>query len=888
MTELEWQTRRDRINKRLTSLSSPWKIISYKEGLNLSALSAHAVEEFPTANGPADYALVVGGRLLGIIEAKKVGVGPQNVLEQAKRYSAGLPEQVGSWGDYRAPFLYSTNGEKILHLDVRAERNLPRDLSNFHTPEALLEMLGRSPLPLRQTPDISTNRLWPFQKRAIEAIEKAIEEGKRHMLVAMATGTGKTFMTVSQIYRLLRSGDFKRILFLVDRRALAAQAVREFASFSTPRGSKFNQEYSIFSQRFHREDMEEHEKFDPQVIPTEYLTSPKSSHTFVYVCTIQRMTMNLFGQSFKEPDGAGPDEDASLLSIPNHAIDLIIADECHRGYSSSETAIWRQVIEYFDAVKVGLTATPAYHSLSLFEEIVFRYTTNEAVEDGFLVDYDAVSVKSNVLIEGAFLKEGEHVGLVDRETGKETYDELEEEREFPAEAVERQITAPDTNQKIIDEIAQYAFEFEAEHGRFPKTLIFAVNDIAHISHADQIVTICKKAFGRGDNFVQKITGSPSVDRPLQKIREFRNRPRPSVVITVDMLSTGVDIPSLEFIVFMRPVKSRILWVQMLGRGTRKCLDINKEKFTIFDCFNGSLIEYFKNTSDFKVDPPQKEAIPLHKVIENIYQNHDRAYYTSVLIRRLRRVERTMSGTARENFASWIPDGDIGKLADELRTDLKDDFAGTMKLLRNPDFQDLLINYDRAKPSFLRAYEVQDEVSSEILFRCGKSQLKPTDYLEAFSQFVKENPEQIEAINILLRRPKDWGTSVLNDLRNKLGQNSFAEADLRKAHKVVYNKALADIISMVKHAAVEQEPVLNVEERVDQALAELRTNHSFSEEQELWLSYIRDHLVANLTIDIEDFDTVPVLDQRGGKATAAKIFGSELATLLKEINRLVAA
>ncbi len=891
MQELEWQTRRERINTKLLALPSPWVLTRYSERLELSSLQCHAVEEFPTANGPADYALFVRGQLLGIIEAKKVSVGPENVLEQAKRYSQGATDTLGNWNGHRVPFLYSTNGEKIWFLDVRDPSNLPRELSSFHTPEAVAEMLNRSPVPLQSPPDVQLEKLRGYQERAIEAIERAIGQGKRNLLVAMATGTGKTFLTVSQIYRLLLSGDFRRILFLVDRRVLAAQAVREFASFATPRGNKFSQEFEVYSQRFHREDFAEDEKFEPNVLPNAYLTSPTSSHTFVYVSTIQRMTVNLFGwQRSFEQNRSDPDYEPEVeqLSIPNHAFDLIIADECHRGYTASETAIWRDVMQYFDAVRIGLTATPAPHSLSLFKEVVYRYTTEEAIEDGYLVDYDAVKIKSDVLINGAFLKEGEHVGIVDRITGAEKYDELEDEREYSADEIEHRITSPKTNKKIIQELARHAFEFEVINGRFPKTLIFAVNDLPHVSHADQVVAVCKEVFGRGDNFVQKITGSPSVDRPLQKIREFRNRPLPMIAVTVDMLTTGVDIPSLEFIVFMRPVKSRILWVQMLGRGTRKCDDIKKESFTIFDCFDGTLIEYFRNTTDFQVEPPEKETVPLAQVIENIYQNVDRKYYTKVLIKRLRRIERTMSGEARELFKAWIDEGDIAKFADQLRQKIEDNFTDTMKLLRNKQFQDLLLNYPRAIPSFLIGYEVKDDVTSEVLFRRGDEYLKPEDYLSAFSRFVRENPAHIEAFNILLERPKDWNTDVLIELRAKLQQSAFPEIELRKAHRVVYAKALADVISMVKHAAREQEPVLDAPERADKALVALRAKHEFSEEQDKWLGFIRQHLISNLTIGLDDFDLVPVFDQRGGLRSAEKAFGKGLPALLKEINRLMAA
>lgn len=892
--ELEWQTRRDRINKKLRALKPAWNIIKFREGLDASALDCHAVEEYPTGNGPADYALFVKGKLLGIIEAKRVKVGPQNVLEQAKRYSRGAFGGPGNWEGYRVPFLYATNGEIIWFIDVRDGKNISRQISSFHTANALGEFFQDSKADgykwLRNNP-INIERLRYYQKEAITATESAIIKGKRAMLVAMATGTGKTFVTVAQIYRLLESKAARRILFLVDRRALAAQAVREFAAFNTPAGNKFNQEYEVYSQRFRREDLEDDKPFDPKVLPNSYLTSPQAAHTFVYVSTIQRMTINLFGwENAFSQDRSDPDyeEDTEKLDIPIHAFDVIIADECHRGYTAKETAVWRRVLDYFDVIKIGLTATPASHTLSLFKEVIYRYTTDRAIQDGYLVDYEAVKIKSDVRMNGVFLKEGEQVGIVDTTTGVETYDELEDEREFPTEAIEKKVTAPESNRKIIKEIAKYAYKHEEETGRFPKILIFAVNDLPHTSHADQIVSICREEFGQGDDFVQKITGSPSVDRPLQKIREFRNRPKPKIVVTVDMLSTGVDIPSLEYVVFLRTVKSRILWVQMLGRGTRLSPEINKTHFTIFDCFDGTLIEYFKNTTDFEVEPPQKEPVSLQQIIENIYQNVDRNYYIKVLVKRLHRIERSMSGKAREEFANYIPDGDMGMFAGELPKKIKDDFTDTMKLLRNEDFQNLLINYERAKRTFLVGYEVDDDVSSEAMILCGGEYQKPEDYLDSFARFVRENPEHIEAIQILLERPKEWKTNVLDELRKKLRLNEFPEEKLQNAHKLVHNKALADIISMVKHAAREGEPICTAEERVDQAMKRITTEKSFNEEQMKWLGYIREHLIKNLTIGMEDFEYAPVFERHGGKGKADKVFNNELESLISEINYKIAA
>ncbi len=562
--EAEWLTRKSRIDKRLKNLG--WQIKPFSQSLKLNELDKVAVEELPTANGPADYALFIGGKLLGIVEAKKITVNPQNVLEQAKRYARGAFNGCGQWNDFRVPFLYASNGTLIWHLDVRGNKLISRQLSDFHTPDALVGFFSTDSRNARayllDTLPEQIQGLRPYQRDAILATEGAILNGKRDMMVAMATGTGKTYLTVAQIYRLLESGLARRILFLVDRKALAAQAVREFNSFNTPKRNKFTQEYEVYSQRFQKEDFGDDAPFDPKVLPNEYLTAPKASQTFVYISTIQRMARNLFGAegSFAQARGdADIEEDADRLDIPIHAFDLIIADECHRGYTAQETSIWRNTIQHFDAIRIGLTATPAAHTIAMFGEPVFRYGVEQAILDGWLVDYDPIVIQSAVRINGVFLKEGEQIGRIDTQTGVEALDNLEDERTFDASAVERAVTAPKSNREIVNEIAKYAYQHEKETGRFPKILIFAVNDLPHISHAQQLVRICRDVFNQGDDFVQKITGNPDVDRPLQRIREFRNRPKPRVVITVDMLSTGVDIPELEFIVFLRPVKSRILW-----------------------------------------------------------------------------------------------------------------------------------------------------------------------------------------------------------------------------------------------------------------------------------------------------------------------------------------
>jgi len=889
-SESEATTRGRRIDPKLRAAG--WKIVKYDPGRAPETYDDHAVTEYPTDNGPADYALFVGGRILGIVEAKKVTLGPQNVLTQAERYSRGAGTNPLNYRGYHVPFLYSTNGEVLWHHDIRHELNRSRKIKHFHSPAGLAERLeadfdAASGRLLAMPHDHELLR--DYQKDANRAIDRALSERKRAMLIAMATGTGKTFTMVNQAYRFMKSGAAKRILFMVDRRALAAQAVRAFASLEAEPGLKFNKIYEVYSQRFRREDFDEEEKFDPTVLPESYLTDPRPGLAFVYVCTIQRMTVNLFGRGrvFGHED---IDDDAEPLDIPNHAFDLIIADECHRGYTAQELSVWRDTLDHFDAVKVGLTATPAAHTTSYFRDIVFRYPYSRAVQEGHLVDYDPVHIRSEVRVNGVFLDEGEQVGVVDPTTGVEQLDLLEDERQFAAQEVESKVTSPDSNRRILEELRNYAQEHERETGRFPKTLIFAANDIPHTSHADSLVDIARDVFGRGDSFVQKITGT--ADRPLQRIREFRNRPQPGIVVTVDMLSTGVDIPDLEFIVFLRQVKSRILFEQMLGRGTRKGERFpDKSRFVVFDCFDGTLLDYFAKATGITADPPRPERKTIVEVIENIWRNVDRDYNIRCLVRRLQRIDKEMSAEARERFAEFIADGDLARYARDLPARLRDDFTGEMRLLRNPAFQDLLMNYPRAPRTFVVAYETVDTVTSAWAVKgADGKEYKPEDYITAFMTFVRENPEHVEAIGIILDHPRDWGREALAELRAKLkaAPQRFTEEHLRKAHEVHYRKALVDIISMVKHAAREDEGLYTAEERVRRAFDKVTAGRTFTDEQRQWLDRIRNHMIENLSIDREDFDVLPVFARAGGWGRADKVFEGHLDELIGTFNEAVAA
>lgn len=378
-----------------------------------------AFTEYATANGPADYALFHQGEPLAIVEAKKLAVGPQNVLQQAQRYARALESSPFDFNGFRVPFVYSTNGERIFFQDLRTPHSRSREVKRFHTPAALRELLGQqwatTTAALRTSP-IDHPTLRPYQRDAIAAIEQALQSGRRRMLVTMATGTGKTLTTIALLYRLLKAGLARRVLFLVDRRALAAQAVSAFGRFEAEPGLKFDRVYEVYSQRFRREDLDD-ERFNPRVLPTSYLTNPDAGQAFVYVSTIQRLQINLFGQPADTNWSADVEtEDAAALDIPIHAFDVIVADECHRGYTGSEASRWREVLDHFDGITIGLTATPATHTTAYFEELVYSYAYQQAVGEGYLVDYDPVAIESQVTLQGTFLRPGEAVALQDRET----------------------------------------------------------------------------------------------------------------------------------------------------------------------------------------------------------------------------------------------------------------------------------------------------------------------------------------------------------------------------------------------------------------------------------------------------------------------------------------
>ena len=537
-----------------------------------------AIAEWPTTSGPADYVLFVGLTPIAAVEAKRKNIDVSGALQQAKRYSRtfkcedGLVSPGGPWREFQIPFVFSSNGRPYLRqlatrsgtwfCDLRNPENLGHALDGWYTPDGLVALLKRDDQhaheQLKKEPFEYGFPLREYQQAAIEAVEGAIGKGQREMLLAMATGTGKTKTCIALIYRLLKAQRFRRVLFLVDRSALGEQAANAFKDTRMESLQTFADVFGI-------------KELDDQRPDTD---------TAVHIATVQGLVQRVLY----------PGEDVQPLSVDQY--DCIVVDECHRGYlldrDMSDTELgfrsfadyiskYRRVLDYFDAVKVGLTATPALHTTQIFGAPIFNYPYREAVVDGYLVDHEPpVQIRTELSGSGIVWRAGEQVGR---------YDPRQNQIELFTTPDEIRIDVEDFNRKVITEpfnrvVCEY-LAGELDPSSRQKTLIFCAND----AHADLVVDLLKKAFARQyggveDDAVVKITGA--ADKPLQLIRRYKNERNPNVAVTVDLLTTGVDVPEICNLVFLRRVNSRILFDQMLGRATRLCDEIGKDAFRIFD------------------------------------------------------------------------------------------------------------------------------------------------------------------------------------------------------------------------------------------------------------------------------------------------------------------
>ena len=574
------------------------KKLRYSKGTRPQHGKNIAIAEWKTDSGYIDYALFCGLKFVGLIEAKANHKNISSILDfQCKDYaknicSADEKYLIGTWNDFRVPFIFATNGRNFIpqfktasgiwFLDLRKPDNAPKSLRGWISPDDILKLLEENIdssnenlqfMPQKFLTDESGLNLRYYQIDAINAIENAVISGQQNILIAMATGTGKTRTILGMIYRFLKSGRFRRILFLVDRNSLGEQAQDVFSEVKLEDLMPINKIYNVAG-------------LDDKSFAKE---------TSVQIATVQSMVKRVILQ-----------EDNFASSVDY--FDLIIVDEAHRGYIlnkdfSDEEIIftsqqdyqskYRRVIDYFDAVKIALTATHALHTTEIFGAPVFKYTYREAVLDGFLVDYDAPHIlKTKLSVEGIHYKRGDTATIYNSATGEIKFELLPDELNFEVENFNWQVVNENFNRAVLQEISKFIHP-----NRAGKTLIFAVDD----KHADLITQILKEIYtaqGISNDAILKITGSVGdKKRVLDAIKRFKNERFPNIVVTVDLLTTGIDVPKIDTLVFLRRVKSRILFEQMLGRATRLCPEIGKTHFEIFDVVG--VYESLEPVSDMK-------------------------------------------------------------------------------------------------------------------------------------------------------------------------------------------------------------------------------------------------------------------------------------------------
>ena len=521
-------------------------------GHNTAASLGVAVREYPLkADQRADYLLFINGAAVGVIEAKPEGTTLSGALQQAERYRASLPDNLRRLPQF--PFSYASTGVETCFRDIRDPDSRSRKVFTFHTPDSLLEQ-GNELTTLRENlrNNLSTlekGNLWDCQFEAIINLETSLKEAHPRALIQMATGSGKTYAAVSAVYRLIRFAGIKRVLFLVDRRNLGRQALREFQAYTPPDdNSKFTELYNV------------------------QLLSSNTIDRVSQVCitTLQRLYSMLKGETDYETET----EEASAFeneeeqtpeviynpSIPIDTFDVIIVDECHRSIYGR----WRQVLEYLDAFIIGLTATPYSQTIGFFDHnLVYEYRHLEAVADNVNVGYYVYRIQTEITQSGSALEAGSYVARRDKQSRRLNWDELDADVEYTENQLDRDVVAVDQIRKVIQTFKEKLFTelFPYRHV-VPKTLIFAKDD----SHAEDIVHIVREVFAKRDEFCQKITYQS--DKPEELIAQFRNDPIFRIAVSVDMISTGTDIKPLECLIFMRAVRSSGYFEQMKGRGVR--------------------------------------------------------------------------------------------------------------------------------------------------------------------------------------------------------------------------------------------------------------------------------------------------------------------------------
>ena len=850
-----------------------------------------AIAEWPTANGPADYALFAGLACVAIVEAKRSRRNVVAALDQAGRYSQGfLPEPglvlpAGSpWlalsGNpaepaYRVPFLFATNGRPYLkqletqsgiwHRDARNPTNRPRALVDWPTPEGLKATLdidrAASSTALTAMPFDFAFGLRDYQVRGIKAVEAALaEDGRRAMLVAMATGTGKTKLAVALLYRLLHTKRFRRVCFVVDRTALGDQAKDAFTTTRIVSARTFA---DIFGLKILGD------------------TAPNPD-TKVHLCTIQGLVKRvLFAPTPEEVP-------------PVDQYDLLLVDECHRGYTldremsdaefgfrseADYVSKYRRVIEHFDAVRIGLTATPALHTTEIFGHPIFTYGLREAVIDGWLVDQEPpIRIETELSRDGIHFPKGGELPLLDPLTGTIDLTTAPDDLGFEVESFNRQVVTEPFTRVICEQLATHIDP--ADPG---KTLIFAASD----AHADMVVNLLGAAMEarhgpQDEALIRKITGS--IDRPGAMIRRYRNDPMPKIAVTVDLLTTGIDVPKIVNLAFLRRVNSRILYDQMIGRATRLCPEIggpgiDKESFRVFDAVRQS--ECIGNLTEMKpvVVNPALSFTQLLDELARVTEPEQRALIRDQLLVRLRQRIKRLSPEAVEQFAAAAGETPADALA---RVGTADPADLAAWVAARPGLGPILDwQPDAGRPVPLAVSFHPDKHTATTVGYGGAG--RPEDYLVAFGDYLRANENRIAALSLVLRRPRAR-TRAARRARARAGQGGgVSETALRSAWREARQEDVAaKLIGFVRQAAIGDalEPWAV---RVQRAVEAVIKRAGLTPLQQQWLRRIGTQVAEIGVADPAALDQGQFREAAGGFTRLDRVFSGRLAGLLGDIN-----
>lgn len=907
-----------------------WAVQDYK-AFDPSASTGIALREVPLKSGRCDYLLLVNRKPVGVVEAKKEGTTLSTVAEQSAHYAANLPAFLAaSLAGAELPFRYESTGVETFFRDERDPHPRPRRVFCFHQPETLAQWMD-SAKTLRTllaemafTHPLNTLGMRDCQVEGITGLEQSLASDYPRSLIQMATGSGKTFTACAFTYRLIKFAKAKRVLFLVDRANLGRQAKTEFDQYVLPDdGRKFTAVYNVH-----------------------HLTSNKLDDVCrVTICTIQRLYSMLRGEELPEDadELSGyevssaddrPKDVAYNPAIPIETFDFIVTDECHR----SIYGLWRQVLEYFDAHLIGLTATPSKQTIGFFNQnLVMEYGHERAVADGVNVGYEVYRIRTRVTEAGDKVEKGFYVDRRHKETRRRRWERLDEDLAFTEKELDRSIVVPSQIRTVLTAYRDALFtELFPGRALVPKTLIFAKDD----SHAEDIVQLVWEVFGKGTDFCKKITYQakhPTTGKPARSedlIAEFRTSPQLRIAVTVDKIATGTDIKPLECLLFLRDVRSRVYFEQMKGRGTRVLTPTDlqsvsgaeakaKTHFIIVDAVG--VCESDKTESR---PLERKPTVAFEKLLLGVaLGKRDEDSLTS-LAGRLARLDRELTPAQQKEVtstsgghtlsqmsaallrafdpdavaehATGIKGAEPQELSEEAFTQAQTALITTACApFDKPALRDLLAKVKQESEQTI-ATSVIDEVLEQGFSGAAKD--KAAALAKSFRDYIEQHQAEITALQILYSRPyaQRLTEKMLKELEKKLREqhaawtednlwNAFAATDPDKVKGRTQAGRFADLVSLVRFA-LEQQPVLkpfadSVNERFEQWLSSKGT--IFTPDQLAWLKLIRDHIATSLSIELDDLDYTPFITA-GGLGKAHQLFGDQLPKLLEELNEALAA